>query len=252
MKNSKEISNHKRYIIITCAVFAREIYYCAAESKNIIDVIKLDQGLHDIGEEKMSAKLQQTIDAVDSEKYDAILLAYGLCNNGIRGLHAPIPMVVFKAHDCIAVLMGSREKYQKYFDANPGTYFNSVGWVEEVVHHLDNPESTTMQMGMQQYDEYVKLYGEENAKYLIETLEGGLKHYTKSTYIDTGVGDFPKYKDAVKAEAAERGWEYEEYQGNTELFAKMLAGDWNEKDFLVLQPGDKIRPTYGEDVIGVE
>lgn len=242
----------KRFVIITCAVFVREIYQCAAESKNIIDVIKLDQGLHDIGEEKMTAKLQETIDTVDAEKYDAILLGYGLCNNGIRGLHAPIPMVVFRAHDCIAVLMGSKEEYQKYFDANPGTYFKSVGWVEEVSMHLDNPESTTIQMGMSNYDEYVKLYGEDNAKFLMETLEGGLKHYTKFTYIDTGVGDFPEYKEEVKAEAAERGWEYEEYQGNTELFALMLAGDWNDNDFLVIPPGEKIKPTYGDDIIGCE
>jgi hypothetical protein len=253
MRQSKEITDQKRYIVIACAVFAREVHSCASSSKNIIDTILLDQGLHDIVEVGMVTELQKTIDEVDIDKYDAILLGYGLCNNGIRGLHAPIAMVIPKAHDCITLLMGSKEKYREYFDANPGTYYKSTGWVEQVTHHLSNPDSTTTKMGMQQYDEYVKLYGEDNAKYLMETLgEGGLKHYTKLTYIDTGVGDFPEYKEAMKGDAAERGWEYEEYQGNMDLLVKMFDGDWNDEDFIVLQPGKKVKPTYGDDIIGCE
>lgn len=241
----------KRYIIITCAVFNREIFHCAAKSKNIIDIISIDQGLHDIGEVGMSAKLQEAIDAVEADKYDAILLGYGLCNNGIRGLHAPIPLVIPRAHDCIALLMGSKEKYREYFDANPGTFYRSVGWVEQVEHHLSNPDSTTTKMGMEQYEDYVEKYGEENAKYLIETLEGGLKHYTKLTYINTGVGDFQEYKDAEKVDAEKRGWEFEEYEGNTNLFMHMLNGDWNDNDFLVIKPGEKVKPSYDDGIIGV-
>lgn len=253
MRLSKEISNQKRYIVIACAVFAREIYCCCATSKNIIDVILLDQGLHDIGEAGMVAELQKTIDAVETEKYDSILLGYGLCNNGIRGLQAPIPLVIPKAHDCITLLMGSKEKYREYFDANPGTYFKSTGWIEQVTHHLSNPDSTTSQMGMLQYEEYVKLYGEDNAKYLMETLEeGSLKHYTKLTYIDTGVGDFSEYKKAMKEDAAERGWEYEEYLGNMDLIEKMFEGYWDDNDFIVLKPGEKVKPTYDDEIIGAE
>jgi hypothetical protein len=39
-------------------------------------------------------------------------------------------MVVPRAHDCIALLLGSREKYAVYFDAHPGTFYQSPGWVE--------------------------------------------------------------------------------------------------------------------------
>ncbi len=35
-----------------------------------------------------------------------------------------------RAHDCITLLMGSRTKYLEFFQANPGTHFRSVGWVE--------------------------------------------------------------------------------------------------------------------------
>ena len=57
----KEVKN---YILISCAVLARESYYCAAVSENIIDIIMVDQGLHDIGEEGMVAELQKYVDSV--------------------------------------------------------------------------------------------------------------------------------------------------------------------------------------------
>jgi len=55
----------KHYILISCAVLARESYYCAAISENIIDIVMVDQGLHDIGEEGMVAELQKHINNVD-------------------------------------------------------------------------------------------------------------------------------------------------------------------------------------------
>ena len=186
------------------------------------------------------------------KKYDAILLGYGLCNNGIRGLHSTIPLVIPRAHDCIAMLMGSKDKFRKYFDAHPGTFYRSVGWVEQVEHHLSNPDSTTTQMGMEEYNDYVEKYGEENAKYLIDMFEGGLKHYTKLTYINTGVADFQEYKDDEKADAVARGWEFEEYQGDTNIFMRMFNGEWDDNDFLVVPAGKKVKPSYDNEIISNE
>jgi hypothetical protein len=239
----------KHYMLISCAVLARESYYCAAISKNIIDIVLLDQGLHDIGEEKMSAELQKTIDNVDTEKYDAILMGYGLCNNGVRGLYSEIPLVIPRAHDCITLLMGSKERYREYFDKNPGTYYKSTGWVERCVHNLDNPDSTTRQMGMETYQEYVEKYGEENAQFLMETLEGGLNHYEKLTYIENSDGRFPDYRDEEKKTADEKEWIFEEYQGNTDLMLKLVNGEWDDSDFLILRNGEKIKPTYDDKII---
>ena len=240
------------YILISCAVLARESYYCAAVSKNIIDIVMVDQGLHDIGEEKMVSELQKCIDSVDTEKYDAILMGYGLCNNGIRGLHSTIPMVIPRAHDCITLLMGSKEKYREYFDQNPGTFYKSTGWIERVKHNLSNPDSTTRKLGMETYNEYVEKYGEENAEYLMETLEGGLNHYDKLTYIDTGIGEFEGYKRDEKVVAEERSWTFDEYQGDSRLMLEMVNGNWNSEDFLVVQPGETVIPTHDDHIIGSE
>ena len=242
----------KHYMLISCAVLARESYYAAAVSKNIIDIIMLDQGLHDIGEEGMSSELQKTIDSIDSEKYDAILMGYGLCNNGIRGLHSPVPLVIPRAHDCIALLMGSKERYADYFDKNPGTFYKSTGWIERVKHNLSNPDSTTRQLGMDTYQKYVDKYGEENAAYLMETLEGGMKHYERMTYIDTGIGEFPEYKTEVKADAEEREWKFEDYRGNPSLLLSLVNGEWDSDKFLILQPEERVIPTYDDNIIGSE
>ena len=37
----------KRFQFITCKVMQREAYFCAARSKNVVDVVLMEQGLHD-------------------------------------------------------------------------------------------------------------------------------------------------------------------------------------------------------------
>lgn len=241
--------NQTKYKLLSCAVLYRECYYCASEAKNFIDVQIIEQGLHDVGTEKMSSRLQQEIDKVDSKQYEAILLGYGLCNNGIVGLSSELPMVIPRGHDCITLLLGSKEKYQEYFDANPGTFFQSAGWIEQAKDNLSNPESTTRRMGLAQYDEYVKEYGEVYAKYIVESLGGGLNHYEKLTYIDTEVGEQNKLKEHAKENARDNNWNYEEMEGSTNLLLKMMNGDWNEEEFLVVQPGKTIEPSYCSKVI---
>lgn len=239
-----------KYVMIACAVLARECYSCAAMSKNIIDVKIIEQGLHDVGEEKMAAALQAEIDAIDTEEYDAILLGYGLCNNGIRNLKAPVPLVIPRAHDCITLLLGSKNRYQTYFTENPGTFFHSVGWVERAKDNLSNPESTTRQMGFtNQQEDYVAIYGEENAAYLQEMLGNHLRNYSKLAYIQTNV----PYSDEVEKISAqwakEQNWQFCRIKGNTRLLSMAMDGNWTEAEFLVIEPGMTVEPSYDDKII---
>ena len=247
------MDSQQRYKLVACAVLNRECYHNAAIAKNIVDIHIIEQGLHDVGEQRMSQRLQQEIDNIDQENYDAILLGYGICNNGILGLKASIPLVVSRAHDCITLLMGSKEQYQKHFDDNPGTFYQSVGWTEQAKSSLSNPQSTTTRMGMlSTYQEYVDKYGEENAEYLMEMLGDHLRNYRQLTYIDTGVGDFTQYKKQSEEEAQERQWKYEEYSGNTELLLRMMNGEWDSDDFLVVPPGQTIKADYNGNIIRLD
>ncbi|HUW08267.1 MAG TPA: DUF1638 domain-containing protein [Anaerolineae bacterium] len=242
------MERHK-YLMIGCATMARECYYCAAISHNIVDVNTLEQGLHDVGEEMMSAALQRAIDEVDAQAYEAILLAYGLCNHGIRGLHAEIPLVIPRAHDCITLLLGSKEAYAQYFKENPGTFFHSPGWIERAKSSLSNPSSTTRQMGLRTYEEYVEQYGEENAKFLMSMLGDHLRNYKQVAYIDTGIPGSDLQKLEAMEWAQERSLDYTEIQGSVRLMLMLMNGEWDDADILVVEPGKAVATSYDDRII---
>jgi hypothetical protein len=239
----------KRYKLLACEIVYREVCYCVSQTKNIIDISFMM--LHDIGAKKMQQTLQEEIDNTDNSKYDAILIGYGLCNNGIVGLTSnELPIIVPKAHDCITLMIGSKEKYHQYHSEKPASYFKSIGWVERDLSPQDKESSITSQLGMNKtYQEYLRLYDEDTAKYLMETLGNYIDSYERYTYIDTNIGDFDHYKEQVKSEAQKRNWEYEELEGNTSLLMRLLDGNWDKKDFLVVPPNKQIAPSYDNNVI---
>ncbi|MFI3211919.1 MAG: DUF1638 domain-containing protein [Eubacteriales bacterium] len=120
----------KRLKVIACEVAFRELCYCASQCRAMIDFTFMTQGLHDKGATPMKQMLQDEIDKVDIHKYDAIVLAYGLCSNGVVGLQSKLPMIIPKAHDCITFFLGSKERYAEFFDKNRGTYVYTSGWIE--------------------------------------------------------------------------------------------------------------------------
>ncbi|MCL2421145.1 MAG: DUF1638 domain-containing protein [Defluviitaleaceae bacterium] len=237
-----------RYKLIGCEILFREICLCAAQSKNIIDLEFMDKGLHDAGEKIMVDTLQKTIDNVDIKKYSALLLGYGLCNYGVKGLHARIPIIIPKAHDCITLFMGSREKYMDYFQRNPGTFFRTSGWLERPTFGIDGEENVMSQLGIQPDVDYSQ-YGEENVEFLMEILGNWVVNYKKQTYIDTGVGDSAAYDAEAKANAESQGLEYEKIEGDIRLIQELMDGNWNPDDFLVIPPEHQIAATYDESIM---
>ena len=175
-----------RIKVISCDVFRREIYALAAHSPHTIDVDFLTKCLHDIGSGPMRDRLQEAVDQTP-EGYDAILLAYGLCNNGLVGVTArSAPLVLPRSHDCIGIFMGSRHKYSDYFYANPGVYFQTTGWIERGEAGGDLIQiSISHQNGMDmQYNDLVAKYGEDNAQYLYETLCHHTRNYRQLAFIE--------------------------------------------------------------------
>ena len=126
-----------RLKLIACEVLYREMCAAVARAPHQVDIEFLPKGLHDLGGAAMRARLQEIVDAADPARYEALLLGYALCGNGVAGLRSrALPLVIPRAHDCIALLMGSRQRYQEYFDNTPGVYFRSTGWLERG-EHLD-------------------------------------------------------------------------------------------------------------------
>jgi len=222
-----------------------------ARSKNIIDIEFLPKGLHDMGEKIMSEGIQKAIDNVDTEKFSAILLGYGLCNYGVKGLKAKIPIVIPIVHDCIALFFGSRERYMDYFNKNPGTWYQTSGWLERGDFGLLGDDNIMSQLGIDHradYKSYIEKYGEENAEYLLEMLDW-TKNYKKATFIDMGVGDSDAYEVMAKTDAKCKNFEYERVDGDMRLFQELVDGNWNTNDFLIIPPGSEITPTFDEAIM---
>jgi hypothetical protein len=222
----------------------KEAYFCASHSKNIIDMVLMEQALH-TEPDKLRTQLQKALDkTTDSQGrgYDASLLGYGLCSNGIVGLKAEIPIIAARGHDCITLLLGSKEKYQQYFETHRGVYWFSPGWIE-----------TETQPGKQHYErslkEYIQKYGEDNAKYLMEVEKSWMKEYNWATYIDWPLGNCDGYKKYTKRCAKFLGWNYDELKADPGLMQRLVDGQWNQAEFLIVQPGQKIAEELTEDNI---
>ena len=256
-----------RLLALTCEVLARSVYLCAARSPHVVDVHLNRRGLHD-DPPNLRTILQREIDAVDAPggsalgavnaPYDAILLAYGLCGAATAGLRAgSIPLVVPRAHDCITLFLGSRDRYTTEFTGHPGTYW----YVQDFVERSDNGGAFAGMGAVSDaearatYEEYVKKYGEDNAAYLMEALGGWRSHYDRAAYVDMGVAD-PHAAAAVEAvtrdDATRRGWAFEKLAGELILVRRLLDGGWGADDFLVLQPGERLAMSYDEAVIRAE
>jgi len=217
----------------------REAYFCAARSKNVVDILLMEQGLHD-EPEKLRSEVQKALDNtcdIQGRPYDASLLGYGLCSNGIVGLSAKIPIVAPRGHDCITLLLGSKDKYQEYFDSHRGVYWYSPGWIE-------SGKQPSKERYEKMLKEYKEKYGDDNAQYLMEVEQKWIKEYDWATYIDWGFVDSDEYKNYTKRCAEFLRWNYDELKGSPVLMQKLVDGDWHNSDFLVVKPGQKI----GEDL----
>jgi len=238
-----------RFQLISCEVLFREMCDAVAHSPHQVDVQFLSKGLHDLGGKAMRVELQKRIDALPA--CDAVLMGYALCGNGLHGLEArTAPLIAPRAHDCIALLMGSRALYADYFESNPGTYFRSTGWLErgkglQQLSMGKNPIGTTL-------SELIERYGEENGRYLFEEFTRYQQHYRQLTYIETGIEPGSHFVEQARAEAAGHGWQFAKVQGSLHWLRQLVNGDWPAEDFLTVPPGSRMVASFDDQIIQIE
>ncbi len=237
--------------LIACEVLAREAYICAASSRNVIDIELLEKGLHE-KPDRLRIAIQKQIDETRDGVYDAILLGYGLCSNAVADLRArQIPLVIPRAHDCITLYLGSRKRYNAEFSAQPGTFYYTADYIER---RGGTGDWTILGSAIDTdiesvYQEYVEKYGQDNADYLMEVMGAWSDNYSRAAFIDMKVGSFPEYERQTQEQAARRRLSYEKLDGSVALIRAMIEGEWAEKDFLVVKPGQWVAATYDERII---
>jgi hypothetical protein len=238
-----------RLKLLACKVFFREISLIAAVCENYLDVTYIRQGLHDTPN-LLKESLQREIDGIDNgsdmhsssfefsnKDFDAILLGYGLCANGIIGLSSrKYTLVVPRAHDCITLFLGSRQAYQDYFGKHSGTYWYNASWIE------NSSGVPSEETDLERLAIYTERFGEENAQYILDSHRPA--NYDRCAYVKWDELDFPKYEQCTKDAAAYLGWDFDVVRGNSGLLRAFINGEWDEENFLVVPPGKKIEPNY--------
>ena len=253
---------------IGCEVLYREACHLAATSPMQTDVEFLRKGLHDLPTRDMAARIQTSIDAVDPrEGYDAVILGYARCSDGLVGVRArSLPLVIPRAHDCITFFFGSRAAYRAYFDAHPGTYYLTTGWSERNFSWTSEGsrelgaygrpaygmQGIMGKLGLTEtYEEMVEKYGKESADYLQATLGDWMRNYERFLYLRMGLCDEEPHLERARRDAAERGWKLEVRDGDLSLLSKLFQGQW-DGDFVVVPPGGRIVARDDERVLDAE
>jgi len=236
--------------LIGCKVMMRELYALCARSEHVVEIVWMEAALHE-NLKNQRAAIQKAIDGIEAnerEECDALLLGFGLCSMGIVGLTTRrFPLILPRAHDCITMLLGSRERYQSLFDEySGGIYWYSPGWIEQF-------KSAGRGYGDQEkYMDYVDKYGEDNAQYLIEVERGWTQNYTSAVLIRWPEFAFnPLYERATRGAAERAGLTYLEVDGEDTLMRKLVNGVWDE-DVLVLRPGEVLAYSGDERVVCAE
>jgi hypothetical protein len=230
--------------VVCCSVLEDEVRHFAAGQRHILAIHLLPQGLHE-NPTLLRRQVQQAIDQIEDTMphVEVIVLVYGLCSRGTEGVHARrAQLVIARAHDCITLLLGSKDRYADYVKQNPATYWYSPGWNR---HHLP-PGEERYQKALH---DYRARFSEEDVQYLMETEQAWFSQYNRATYVDLGVNDDSEDVAYTRRCADWLGWTFDRQHGDPTLLNDLLCGPWNDQRFLVLQPGQTLAMTADDRII---
>lgn len=225
-------------VIISCQVLQEEL-----ERLSPLDLASqvsfMDYGLHRVPA-KMTVTLQEMIDAIETPSL--VVLGYGLCGNGLKGLRAgQHTLLAPRTDDCIALLLGSYQAYIREFKAVPGTYYLTKGWLESGSDPL------------KEYEEYAAKYGADQAQWIMDQQ---YQHYERLMLVGRTEEELRQYRARayqVARYCEHWGFCYEERLGSDEYVRRLVEAahllsnnghevpGWLKRDFVVVPPGGEIR-----------
>lgn len=229
----------KPVVLVSCKVLATALER-VRPADLIAEVRLLEYGLHRVPV-KLTGALQETLDEI--EQPSLVILGYGLCGNGLKDIRSgQHTLLMPRADDCIAILLGSYRAYMRQFAADPGTYYLTKGWLESGSHPL------------KEYQEYLPKYGHEQTLWL---LDEQYKHYTRIALVASTPEEMAAYREQAQevARFCQRwGMRYEEILGSDDFVRRLIElaialrdGAIRPEDvgpdFLVIPPGGQIKQT---------
>lgn len=239
--------NSMRIALIGCMVMNREICRLMADSRHVVRAWWLRQGLHDTPD-ILRTELQRVVDEIEREnellpdnlRFEAIVLAYGLCSNGVIGLRSrSLPIVIPRCDDCISLFLGSADRYRKLFRELPGVYWYNAGWIEQAF-------TPSKENYARQRAQYAEEYGEENADYLMECTNNWMTNYHHCGFITCPLGDCAAHEQYVRQAAADFGWEFSRVEGEMGYLDALVNGPWEDKRFLTCPPQSRVEADFSD------
>jgi hypothetical protein len=217
-------------VFLACQVFQHliETHLPAGLAQSITF---LDYGLHRIPR-NLRNFVQEQIDQIEDPSL--VVLGYGLCGNGMDGIRSGKHILLIpRADDCIAILLGSYEAYQREFHSTPGTYYLSKGWLESG----SNP--------LKEYQGYVERYGVEQADWLMDEQ---YRNYKRLVFVAHNQDDLEHYRPQAQevARFCQR-WDmrYEEIIGSDDYTRQLIdiaaSLEQASDDFIVIPPGGELK-----------
>lgn len=216
-------------VIIACRVL-QSILQELAPAEAAEKAIFMDYGLHR-QPGKMTRELQEIINGIETPSL--ILLGYGLCGKGLASIKSgKHTLKIPRVDDCIAILLGSRKAYRREFNAVPGTYYLSKGWLESGSHPL------------KEYEEYVDKYGAKKTEWIMNQQ---YRNYERLVLVGHTQNDLETYRPQAQEVARyceQWSMRYEEILGADRYVRHLLevseVPDHSE-DFVIIPPGGEIR-----------
>ncbi|HHW30296.1 MAG TPA: DUF1638 domain-containing protein [Clostridiaceae bacterium] len=243
-----------KYKLICCEVFMRIVCMEIATTSNTIDPEFTKLGAHE-NPDSLRDIIQEKIDSIREEDgYDAVLLGYGLCGNAALRLKAgSVPLVIPRAHDCCTIFLGSKDRFLEHFKDRLSASWSSAGYAERSTEYLRETDTGKFLGLDRSYQELVEQYGEDNARYIWDILHP--ENYQKDDLIYIRIPEFESlgYLEKLKEKASQEGRNVQVLEGDTRLIKKLINGQWDEEEFLLVPPGRSIAAVYDhKEIICVE
>lgn len=220
--------------VVACRVLEAEIVALTRSATHIVRRENFEVGLHD-QPTALRTRLAGAIERAEADPaVEAIVLVYGLCGLALVDL-APrrCPLIVPRAHDCVTLFLGSKERYAACMQADPGLYWYSPGWNRDK--RVPGPDREAQLRAA-----YTEKFGAEDAESLLEMERESFAQHTGAGYTDLSLPGDEQQRNYAARCAASLGWSLTAHRGDPSLLRDLLHGPWDEARFLVVPPGQRI------------
>jgi hypothetical protein len=235
-----------RLKLISCEAFAGEIIAAIRRSVNKVDAQFIPNSLHPFGCSLMRERIQDAVEAVEHDLYQAVLLANGLCHRGIAGLRArTIPLVIPRA------LPGA-----KFWEEDAESYAHccrphAYGAMPQASYKPLPHSSLSKQKPRPQ--DYAHAFGSMDSPSVSQAQAQSAPPH-KPGAIPSGLysSTTPETAAAMEAEAHEEaewfGWDFESGRSTLSLVQRFVDGYWGHHEFVVVPPGWKVIVKSGNEI----